>query len=99
MPYSYRVSKTALRRIQEAASFLEEQYTGYALEFDQELQACIQQLTLLPESAPPLYANRRRFYLQRFKYHVICSVHPDRQEIVIHTVVHYSRNAKKWREK
>lgn len=99
MPYTYRVSKTALHRIQEAASFLEEQRTGYALEFDQELQACIHQLTEFPESAPPLYANRRRFYLQHFKYHVIYSVHHDRQEIVIHTVVHHSRSAKKWREK
>ncbi len=79
MPYNYRVSRTALRRIQEAATFLEEQRAGHALEFDQELQKCIHQLCEFPESAPPLYSNRRRFYLHVSNIMSSTPIHHDRQ--------------------
>ena len=98
MAYSYRISTNAINRIQEAVTYLEQVRTGYAFQFDLELQECIDQLCEFPESGIAIYDNRRRFYLQRFKYHVIYTVHHDRNEIVIHTVVHHSRNSEKWEE-
>lgn len=98
MAYDYRVSSNAIRRIQEAAAYLEEQRSGFAFEFNLELQECFDLLCRHPESGQLLYENRRRAYLMRFKYHVIYSVHPDRQEIVIHTVVHHSRQTDSWEE-
>jgi|GEM_PF-4825858 plasmid stabilization system protein ParE len=99
MAYTYRISANALKRIKQAILYLEEHRTGYGLKFDKELQNYIQQLTEGPEIAAPLYKNRRRGYLYKFKYHVIYSVHHDRQEIVVHTVAHHSRHSKRWKEK
>lgn len=81
MPYSYRVSTNAIKRIKEAATYLEVTHVGYGFEFDLELQECIDQLCGYPESGVLLYENKRRAYLKRFKYHVIYSVHHDRNEI------------------
>ncbi len=99
MAYSYRISTNALGRIQEAIEYLERVQTGFGIAFDDELQNCITQLCEFPEMASPLYEDRRRAYLSRFKYHVIYSVHHSRREIVIHTVVHHSRSEDKWQEK
>ena len=99
MAYTYRVSANALRRIQEAVVYLENVQQGFGMAFDAELQDCMTHICEFPEMAPPLYENRRKAYLSRFKYHIVYSVHHDRKEIVIHTVVHHSREQGKWKEK
>ena len=53
MAYTYRVSANALRRIQEAVVYLENDQRGFGMAFDAELQDCMVHICEFPEMAPP----------------------------------------------
>jgi plasmid stabilization system protein ParE len=94
---NYRFLTPALTEIREAAEFYDNRVSGLGADFLDELDTAIERILSFPEAWGPLGEKYRRCHLRRFPYSVIYSIQ-NREEILIISVFHQSREPRSWRE-
>ena len=93
---NYRFLTPALGEIREAATFYEGKVPGLGADFLDEVDATIERILNFPEAWGSLGENYRRCHLRRFPFSVIYSIQ-SRDEIVVISVFHQSREPWSWR--
>ena len=94
---TYRFLTPALAEIREAAEFYDNRVSGLGADFLDEVDAAIERILNFPEAWGLLGEKYRRCHLRRFPYSVIYSIQ-NRDEILVVSVFHQSREPLSWRE-
>lgn len=94
---NYRFLTPTLTEIREAAEFYDNRVSGLGADFLDELDTAIERILSFPEAWGPLGETYRRCHLRRFPYLVIYSIQ-NRDEILIISVFHQSREPRSWRQ-
>ena len=98
MTYSYRVSTNALKRIMAIVAKIEQQEPGLSITFNAQLQQCFDDICNDPGSGKNLFEQKHGFLMPSFNYLIIYTIHSDRSEVVIHTVVNPDKSTNHWLE-
>src|SRR5688572_21457545 len=91
-----RFEAEALRELQDAADYYEDQRRGLGDEFLDEFDKAARSVQQFPNTWPKISAKSRRRRLDRFPYGVVYQVLEHEQEILILAVMHLRRMPGYW---
>ena len=90
----YVVSEDAKQDLIESEEYYNDQYFGLGFEFLSEAQTVMNRICESPETWQKIYKDVRRYYLDRFPFHIIFRIQEDYIEII--AVAHNKKRPRYW---
>ncbi len=93
--YHIIIQPEAEQDLDEAYQYLEGQRTGLGFELLADLTEIVELLEDNPFLFPPIYGEKRRAVIQRFKYNLIFKI--VEENVFILAIMHGSRDTQRWK--